>query len=39
MYGVPPVAFREEALKTAPEQPETTQPEQTENPLKVIDNE
>ncbi|MBR5844951.1 MAG: hypothetical protein IKY65_01655 [Rikenellaceae bacterium] len=39
MYGVPPVVFREEALKTAPEQPETAQPEQTENPLKVIDNE
>lgn len=38
MYGVPPVAFRKEALKTTPEQPETAQPEQTENPLKVIDN-
>ena len=38
MYGVPPVVFREEALKTTPEQPEQAQPEQTESPLKVIDN-
>ncbi len=38
MYGVPPVVFREEALKTTPEQPEQAQPEQSENPLKVIDN-
>lgn len=42
MYGVPPVVFREGAVKNAPEQPEQapqTQTEQTENPLKVIDNE
>ena len=38
MYGVPPVVFREEALKTTPEQTEQAQPEQTEHPLKVIDN-
>ncbi len=38
MYGVPPVAFRKEALQATPEQPETTQPEQTESPLKMIDN-
>lgn len=35
MYGVPPVAFREEALKTTPEQ---TLPEQTENQPKATDN-
>lgn len=38
MYGVPPVVFREEALKTTPEQPEQAQPEQTESQPKVIDN-
>lgn len=37
MYGVPPVAFRQEALKTTPEQSEEAKP--AENPLKVIDNE
>ena len=39
MYGVPPAAFRMEAIKSAPEQPTPSQNEQTENPLKVIDNE
>ena len=39
MYGVPPVVFREGAVKTSTEQSEQAQPEQSENPLKVIDNE
>ena len=39
MYGVPPVVFREGAVRNSTEQSEQTQPEQSENPLKVIDNE
>lgn len=39
MYGVPPVVFREGAVKNSTEQSEQAQPEQSENPLKVIDNE
>lgn len=39
MYGVPPVVFREGAVSNSTEQSEQAQPEQSENPLKVIDNE
>lgn len=39
MYGVPPVVFREGAVRNSTEQSEQAQPEQSENPLKVIDNE
>lgn len=38
MYGVPPVVFREGAVKNVPEQNESTE-KPAENPLKVIDNE